>query len=266
MAESTRRLLLVEREPDTIEEIRSFLHGLPDLQLVITEQASEACERLLEERYDLVLLDLFLADESGFDTFLRLFAQVPDVPIVILAAAADEELAMQAVGAGADSYLVKRRDQPDTARKVIEQALARGRAPGGGDRILSPERFLEKADRYIELAIRGAKRVLLSAVALDVRSDAVRERDLARDILVRTFRASDLIARFADDRFVALAIMNREDNGSDVLSARFAEIVDEEARSQPLAIRMVSESVEPDEVVAADDLVVIAERLFRSLA
>ncbi len=47
-------------------------------------------ERLSKKGIDLVLLDLALPDSRGLDTFLRAYAQAPDVPFVLLTGLDDE--------------------------------------------------------------------------------------------------------------------------------------------------------------------------------
>ncbi len=56
---------------------------------------------------DAVLLDLNLPDSQGLDTLDRLYAAAGGVPIVVLTAHDDDQLAVQAVQHGAQDYLVK---------------------------------------------------------------------------------------------------------------------------------------------------------------
>ena len=55
----------------------------------------------------MILLDLSLPDSFGWETFTRVRAHVPDVPIVLLTGVQDEELGTKAVHAGAQDYLIK---------------------------------------------------------------------------------------------------------------------------------------------------------------
>jgi diguanylate cyclase (GGDEF)-like protein/PAS domain S-box-containing protein len=59
-----------------------------------------------------VLVDLFLPDSTGIETFDRLFQAAPHIPIFILTAAQNEDLAKIAVQRGAHEYLLK--DHLDT--------------------------------------------------------------------------------------------------------------------------------------------------------
>jgi len=58
-------------------------------------------------RPSVVLLDLNLPDSQGAETFRKVLAKAPDVPVVILSGQDDEALAVKALHQGAQDYLVK---------------------------------------------------------------------------------------------------------------------------------------------------------------
>ncbi len=73
-----------------------------------------------------MLVDLFLPDSQGIDTFDRLFRAAPQIPILVLSAPEDEELAKLAVQRGAQDYLLKTRLDdyllPKALRSMVERA------------------------------------------------------------------------------------------------------------------------------------------------
>ncbi len=77
------------------------------------------------DSFDLVILDLTLEDSSGYDTFERAHAALPQIPIVVLSGMDNDELALRAVSSGAQDYVRKSRliDYPldRTARYAIER-------------------------------------------------------------------------------------------------------------------------------------------------
>jgi diguanylate cyclase (GGDEF)-like protein/PAS domain S-box-containing protein len=66
-----------------------------------------ALERMQRGGIDAVLLDLALPDSQGIETFKKLFAAAPQVPIMTLCVPEDETLALQALECGAQGYLLK---------------------------------------------------------------------------------------------------------------------------------------------------------------
>jgi diguanylate cyclase (GGDEF)-like protein/PAS domain S-box-containing protein len=73
-----------------------------------------------------VLLDLFLPDSAGMETFDRLFHAAPQIPILILTAVQDEDTAKLAVQRGAQEYLLSDRLDayllPKAVRSMMERA------------------------------------------------------------------------------------------------------------------------------------------------
>lgn len=91
-----------------------------------------AIERLCTEDIDIILMDFFLPDSRGIQTFLRLFEVTPSIPIVTLVSEDNVALARDAVQAGAQGYLLKGHFQnalvPQALsniiqRKLVEEAL-----------------------------------------------------------------------------------------------------------------------------------------------
>ena len=72
-----------------------------------------------------VLVELFLPDSSGLDTFVQLLHAAPQIPILILADAQHEDIARLAVRQGAHDYFMK--DDavlPKVVRTIVERADA----------------------------------------------------------------------------------------------------------------------------------------------
>src|ERR1700730_10698474 len=123
-------VLLVEDNPG---DARLFLElvretGADRLKLEHVTRLSTALDRLSHGSFDVVLLDLSLPDEQGLATLTRTHARAPKVPIVVLTGLDDEALAVKAVRAGAQDYLVKGRVDGDLLVRSIRYATERGRA------------------------------------------------------------------------------------------------------------------------------------------
>ncbi len=128
-SEERVRILLVEDDPDDVYVMRNLLGDRWDgpYELAHTEMLSTALERCLEERFDVILLDLNLPDSSGLETFFSMIAHSGTTPVVILSGHGDERIAVKAVQAGAQDYLVKGQLTDRLVVRSIRYAIERNR-------------------------------------------------------------------------------------------------------------------------------------------
>lgn len=120
-------ILLVEDSASDALLIRSAITAvMPGNSGIRHEKTLEATLKALSEaEYDVVLLDLSLPDSTGFDGLLSIQNLAPKLPVIILTAYADEELALQAVEHGAQDYLFKDRADGKAIRRAMQYAVQR---------------------------------------------------------------------------------------------------------------------------------------------
>jgi signal transduction histidine kinase len=99
-------------------------------RLLRVERLAEGLARLKEDDFQLVLLDLSLPDGQGLDTVKQVCSRAPNVPVLVLTGCDDETLALQAVQAGAQDYLVKGQMDHCLLKRSIRYGLERKRAEG----------------------------------------------------------------------------------------------------------------------------------------
>ena len=125
----TVRVLLVEDSPSDAMIVREALSEAPGFQFVIThvERLADALTQLAEQDFDIVLVDLALPDSSGLETFIRVQSADSKIPIVVLSGYSDGSVALKAVGAGAQDYLVKGDWEERVLPRAIRYAIERKR-------------------------------------------------------------------------------------------------------------------------------------------
>jgi two-component system, cell cycle sensor histidine kinase and response regulator CckA len=123
------RVLLVEDNPGDARLFTELVRdtGAGQWKMVHVDRLSTALDRLSREPFDVMLLDLSLPDAEGLETLIRAHAEAPKIPIVVLTGHDDEALAVRAVRAGAQDYLVKGRMDGDLLVRSIRYASERGR-------------------------------------------------------------------------------------------------------------------------------------------
>lgn len=186
------RILLVEDNPGDARLIRETLRDAGSLafELEHADRLGAALPRLAARDVDVVLLDLSLPDAHGLETVTRALAAAPGVPIVVLTGLDDERVAIQAVQAGAQDYLVKGQVEPGVLSRALRYALERKRLEAERTRLLEAEHAARTA---AEAAVRARDEVL-RIVAHDIGNSlsAVKIHAL---VLERTLPAGDGEAR-----------------------------------------------------------------------
>ncbi len=121
-------VLLIEDNPvDTllINEIFSEIHSSFQLECVGTLAGGLASLEIKGNNIEAILLDLYLSDCKGFDTFSKVHAQSPGIPIVILTSLDDEMISVRAVQEGAQDYLIKGQVSSQLLKRSIRYAIER---------------------------------------------------------------------------------------------------------------------------------------------
>lgn len=119
------KILFVE---DNISDIdltkRAIAKAFPECIFHNAKTIAEANKLLQsEETYDLLLLDLNLPDGNGLEVLTAIRQKNLPIAIIILTIEGDEEIAITALKAGADDYLVKTRGYLIKLPEAIKQAI-----------------------------------------------------------------------------------------------------------------------------------------------
>jgi diguanylate cyclase (GGDEF)-like protein/PAS domain S-box-containing protein len=121
------KILLIENDPVAVDEIRAALAaaGSGSFEVEGVRQLSEGLARLNKKGIAAVLLALSLPDSQGIETFEKLFAAAPDIPILILGGSTDEALANEAVARGAQDYLLPGHLDSYSLPRALRNAIER---------------------------------------------------------------------------------------------------------------------------------------------
>ncbi|WP_034089500.1 response regulator transcription factor [Streptacidiphilus albus] len=125
------RIVVADDQASVREGLVMLLGGLPDIDVVgDAADGLRALQLVAELRPDAILLDLRMPVLDGIETTRRLTAEHPGVAVVVLTTYADDQSVLDALRAGARSYLTKDADRTDIARAL--------HAAAGGLAVLDP--------------------------------------------------------------------------------------------------------------------------------
>lgn len=121
------QVLLIEDSPTDALLVQDELEHSTERKFAVThvQRLSHALEQLQFQHFDLALLDLSLPDSDGLETFNRLQHVAESMPIVLLTGQVDESLALRALKAGAQDYLMKEKVLSGVLPRVIRYAIER---------------------------------------------------------------------------------------------------------------------------------------------
>lgn len=171
------QILLIEDNPADASMITSLLTQARGWEFALTwaTDLSRGLERLRETRFDVLLLDLGLPESSGLATVQRLFAQAQPVPtLIVLSGLTDEEIAIMALRAGAQDYLVKGQVDSALLVRAIRYAIGRRQAEEALTRELLRTRELAN-EKAVRLKAEGESEALRRL--LDERDQMLAERE-----------------------------------------------------------------------------------------
>ena len=101
------KVLAVDDEPDLGILSKEFLEVSGDIEVDVIYSVREARTALLEKRYDAIVSDYQMPDEDGIQ-FLKSLRVVGDnIPFILFTGKGREEVVIEALNNGADSYLQK---------------------------------------------------------------------------------------------------------------------------------------------------------------
>src|SRR6516162_9287647 len=133
-------LLLVEDSPTQAQRMALILEEV-GFAVTTAPDADRGFASLARGRFDLVLSDLLLPGDSGFDLCRRIKAdpRLRHVPVVVLTSQADPINVLRGLEAGADGFMTKDREPEEIIgrlRRTLEGCAPREKAEEGGTRVV----------------------------------------------------------------------------------------------------------------------------------
>jgi two-component system, cell cycle response regulator len=252
----------------------------PSFHLKAVSSLQSAVNYLNTSNADIILLELSLPDGQGLETFEKIQSAAPNAPVVVLTTFEQELNALKAVQKGAQDYLLKTQDETKILLRVIRCALERHRMKqellqlSFTDELTGLHNrrgFSVLAEQQIKYSKRSQKGFLLILLDLD---DFKRINDnhghnmgdfainQAAELLRKTFRQSDVIARIGGDEFAVLALEAGEETKEIIyqrLDAFFQQHNNSKIHPFQLSVSAGASYFDPLKVISFEELFEIAD-------
>ena len=121
-----KRILVVDDEPQNTRMLRASLQS-SGYEVLIANNGTQAYERLIADRPDLVITDLAMPEMNGIE-LTQAIRGVSQIPIIVLSVRDSDQMKVLALDEGADDYLTKPFSVPELLARVRAQ-LRRGVEP-----------------------------------------------------------------------------------------------------------------------------------------
>ncbi len=124
-ADEPTLVLVVDDSPFDRQLIARLLTQVPNLKVIFAESIQTGMQTIAHESPSIVITDLILPDGEGLEIVKRVREQFPGISVILMTAYGSEDVAMQALRAGAANYIAKRNmthDLVPTLSRVLEAA------------------------------------------------------------------------------------------------------------------------------------------------
>jgi len=218
------RVLVAESGSGIIARLLESLYstGTDALELTCVSSEVVLVPTLRLVAPEVIFLDLALFAAEPLVALRDLLRLTVNIPLILVAHAADKEIAEQSLKEGAMNYVLKEHADENTLKRVVRGALERNTVAGLTELLRDPqtdvynrEGFLALAQRAVHAAQKSRGQLVLLNAQLENLS-ALREefgpsaadqsvKDVA-ELLRGAFRRTDVVARLGESEFAVLAM------------------------------------------------------------
>jgi two-component system invasion response regulator UvrY len=121
------KILIVDDHAVVRRGLKQIFSDEPEMAVFGEATDSRELANIVDTQdWDIVILDIALADRSGLDVLVELKRKCPSLPVLILSVHPEEQYAIRALKSGADGY-VNKRSAPDELVKAVRKVLRGGK-------------------------------------------------------------------------------------------------------------------------------------------
>ena len=150
--EEKQKILIVEDERQIARFLQIDLEK-EGFQTAIEKNGKRAYERIIQEKYDLVLLDVMLPEMDGMEVCRRV-RELSDIPIIMLTARDEIKDKVEGLNLGADDYVTKPFSADEVLARIRRILKRRNEEPRKDENRLIVGNVILYPDRY-EVQVKG---------------------------------------------------------------------------------------------------------------
>jgi len=278
--ESAHYKILVVDDDEPMRKLIVSLLSPRGHQCLTANDGREALDKIIETKFDALITDIAMPEMDGITLTKELSKHYKNLPVMVMTGYTEEYSAETVIASGAREFIKKpfsisefpiRFDMMMRDHKVEEALLALSLIDELTG-LYNRRRFFVLTDQSLKLSVRTKKKLLLLFIDMDNLKwindhHGHNEGDKAlidlANILKKTFRESDIIARIGGDEFVVLS-ESTDGNGEIILTRLHENIEDHNAkrsRCYALSISVGTTQFDPQYPIPIDELLSKADAL-----
>jgi len=278
--ESTHYKILVVDDEEPLRNLIVSMLSPKGHQCLTANNGREALDKMMETKFDALITDIVMPEMDGITLTKELSKHYQNLPVMAMTGYAEEYSAEAAIASGAREFIKK----PFSISEFSIRFDKMMRDHEGEEKLLAlslideltglynRRRFFVLTEQYLKLSVRTEKKLLLLFIDMDNLKwindhHGHNEGDRAlidlANILKKTFRDSDIVARIGGDEFVVLS-ESTDEKGEVVLTRLDENIKDHNAnrsRCYPLSISVGTTWFDPNYPISVDELLSKADAL-----
>jgi two-component system cell cycle response regulator len=278
--ESAHYKILVVDDDEPVRDLVVSLLSPKGHQCVTANNGREALDKIMGTKFDALITDIAMPEMDGITLIKELSKHNENIPVMVMTGYTEEYSAEAIIASGAREFIKKpfsisefpvRFDMMMRDHRIEEalQALSLIDELTG---LYNRRRFFVLTEQYLKLSVRTKKKLLLLFIDMDNLKwindhHGHNEGDRAlidlANILKKTFRDSDIVARIGGDEFVVLSESTGKDG--EVVLTRLDENIREynaiASQRYRLSISIGAAHFDPEHPVSTDELLSKADAL-----
>lgn len=233
-------ILLIESNNLDAETVKEMLTGSLTTPFVLEhlDQLTTSMEYLVGKKPDIILLNLFLSDSQGIDTFSTLHTHSPDIPVIVmLTKKTHETYGVKAHQLGALNYILLDDTNSSLLNRAIQCAVEQYRVSqelralsliDSETGLYNQHAFYVLGQHFLKLAERthrGLIHFVIQCNSLNwIKQNIGAEEEknalsFTACAIKETFRRSDILARIRHNKFAVIALESKK-SSTDIIVQR----------------------------------------------
>jgi len=278
--ESAHYKILVVDDEEPIRKLIVSMLSRKGHQCLTATNGREALDKMMETRVDALITDIVMPEMDGITLAKELSKHDQNLPVIVMTGHADGNSAETAFTSGAREFIKK----PFSVSEFLIRFDKMMRDHRGEEELLAlsltdeltglynRRRLFVLTEQYLKLSARTKKKLLLLFIDMDNlkwindhygHNEGDQALIALANILKKTFRESDIVARIGGDEFVVL-LESTDENAEIVLTRLDENIKDHNAkrsRCYNLSISVGTTQFDPEHPVSIDELLSKADAL-----